>query len=205
MSFRLYLVRHGATSWNAENRHQGRLPGIGLSPAGIEQVKAQAATWHHADFAAVISSPLQRALDTARLLCDGAGIDAPIVPDASFDEWDIPHWNRLTLPEIEARFPAEHDLFVRTPERLALPGAETLRDVQVRALKGIEALRRTYSNDAVLVVTHAAVLAAAVCGLLGLSLTVYRQIPASNASLTVIEIAQQPMLQLFNWHPSKLE
>jgi broad specificity phosphatase PhoE len=205
MSFRLYLVRHGATLWNEAGKHQGRLPGIGLSPAGIDQVKTQAETLHFKDFAAVVSSPLQRAFDTAKILLEVTGIDATIVPDESFAEWDIPQWNRLTLSEIEERFPVEYQLLARAPDKLSMSGAETLFDVQTRALKGIQLLQHTYSDEPVLVVTHAAVIAVIVCGLLDMPLSSYRRIPISNASLTLIEIAQQPLLQLFNWHPAKLE
>jgi broad specificity phosphatase PhoE len=205
MSFRLYLVRHGATLWNESGRAQGRLPGIGLSPTGIAQVQAQAATLRFKGFAAVVSSPLQRALETADILLEGAGIDASVALDESFSEWDIPPWNGLTVPEIEARFPVEFRQLADTPVKLSVPGAETLHGVQARGLKGVQRLRETYPDQAVLVVTHAAIVAAITCGLLAIPLTSYQQLPISNASLTLIEIAGQPVLQLFNWHPSKLE
>ena len=204
MSFKLYLVRHGSTPWNEENRHQGRLPGIGLSPTGIDQANATAGTLGIADFAALVSSPLQRALDTATILRDRAGIDAPIVTDDAFTEWDIPSWNRLTSAEIAERYPEAHHLLAIAPHELALPGAETLQDVQARALVGVRRLQRATPDASVLVVTHAAVVVAILCGLLELPLSAYRRFPVANASLAMIEIAQQPMLRLFNWRPSKL-
>jgi broad specificity phosphatase PhoE len=163
-----------------------------------------AGTLGFTDFAAFVSSPLQRALDTANILQDRAGIDTPIVADEAFTEWSIPPWDRLTFAEIETRFTDEFQRFGVAPHELALPGAETLHDVQVRALDGVGALQRANPNASVLVVTHAAVVAAILCGLLDVPLSAYRRFPIANASLTMIEIAHQPMLQLFNWHPSKL-
>ena len=197
MSFKLYLVRHGSTPWNEENRHQGRLPGIVLSPTGVDQVNAQADSLCFTDFAAFVSSPLQRALDTATILQDRAGIDTPIVADDAFIEWNIPPWDRLTSAVIETRFSDEYQLFGVAPHELSLPGAETLYDVQARALSGVRTLQQAHPAASVLV--------AILCGLLDVPLSRYRRFPVGNASLTLIEIAQQPKLQLFNWHPSKLE
>ena len=202
MSFTLYLVRHGSTPWNEENRHQGRLPGIGLSQTGIEQARSLASSMDITDCAALVSSPLQRAQETAAILRDGVGIQTPIVADDAFDEWDIPTWNQLTSAEIERRYPEVHHLLAIAPDLLVLPGAETLHDVQARAMRGIRPLQQAHPDESVLVVTHAAVIVTILCGLLAVPLSSYRRFPVANASLTVIEITHQPMLQLFNWRPS---
>lgn len=204
MSFKLYLIRHGSTSWNESQRHQGRLPGIGLSPAGIEQVKAQAQWLAVRDFATVVSSPLQRAVESASILLGEWGQETPIALDERFNEWDIPAWNRMTLAEIARSAPEAYALLEMAPQQLALPGAETLHDVQTRTMDGIRDLKANHPDAAVLVVTHAAVVVAAICGLLNIPLSLFRQLPVANASLTIIEVADRPKLRMFNWHPSQL-
>lgn len=204
MSFSLYLMRHGATLWNEEQRHQGRLPGIALSPAGVEQVREQACLLQVREYAAIVSSPLQRAIDTTQVLLNEWGKAPAITIDERFNEWDIPVWNRKTLTEIAESDPAGYSILRQTPTLLVLPGAETLYDVQTRVLTGIQHLAATYSNERVLVVTHVAVIVAAICGLLDIPLALYRQFPISNASLTIMEGIERPQLRLFNWHPSQI-
>ena len=201
----VYFVRHGATQWNREHRHQGRLSGIGLDAQGREQVTDQARALPRRPYVAVVSSPLQRAVETADILRMASGLDAPLVRDSHFDEWAIPPWDRLTFGEIAIRFPDAYETYIRNPDVFSMPSAERLADVRDRALEGLHLLEVTHGASAcVLIVTHAAVISAAVIGVLGAPLALYRKLPVSNASLTVIRTGCEPTLELFNWYPNRL-
>jgi len=204
MGLKLHLVRHGITQWNKEQRYQGRLPGIGLSVEGRNETVVLGDSLPFKDYAAIVSSPQQRALDTASILKDRLSLNRPVIKDECFDEWNIPIWERLTLTEIEKSFPDSYKVYLSEPSQLKLPGAETLHEVQRRALVGIQCLQKQYPNVTVLVVTHKVVIGAMVCGLLGISLTAYRQLFIDNSSLTIIECLKHPVLRLLNWHPSAL-
>ena len=67
---RLYLVRHGQTDWNLEERMQGR-KGVGLNETGVKQVEALRDKIKDIRFEICFVSPLQRAVDTARILVGG--------------------------------------------------------------------------------------------------------------------------------------
>ena len=83
---RLYLTRHGETLENAAGTLQGHLPGH-LSTKGIEQAHALSAQLADIHFDAIISSPLQRAFDTARILNEPHGLNIITTPLLSERDW----------------------------------------------------------------------------------------------------------------------
>ena len=70
---RIYLIRHGETAWNRENRIQGR-ENVPLSPEGIAQAEECGRAFEDISLKAVASSPLSRAVDTARAIGRVAGV-----------------------------------------------------------------------------------------------------------------------------------
>jgi len=200
MGLNLHLVRHGITQWNKEQRHQGRLPGIGLSVEGLKETAALGDSLTFQDYVAIVSSPQQRALDTANILKDSLSLNQPVTKDERFAEWNIPIWEGLTLTEIEKSFPDSYKVYLSDPRQLKLPEAETLHEVRRRAIVGIQCLKKQYPNATVLVVTHKVVIGVMVCSLLGMPLTAYRQLSIDNSSLTIIECLENPVLRLLNWH-----
>lgn len=67
---KLYLARHGETDWNAQHKAQGGMD-IPLNTTGVQQAEALRDQIKNIDFAAVYSSPLQRAARTAQIATDG--------------------------------------------------------------------------------------------------------------------------------------
>ena len=92
---RMWLVRHGETEWARLGKHTGRTD-IPLTELGREQAKAVAARLAGRPFALVLSSPLSRALDTARL----AGFAGRVRSDDDLLEWDYGADEGRTTPEI---------------------------------------------------------------------------------------------------------
>ena len=90
----LVLIRHGETQWSAARRHTG-LTDLPLTAEGEAQAKHAARLVADHPFALVLSSPLQRARNTAEL----AGL-APVVTDDRLVEWDYGAYEGLTTAEI---------------------------------------------------------------------------------------------------------
>ncbi|HEX2625452.1 MAG TPA: histidine phosphatase family protein [Candidatus Limnocylindrales bacterium] len=97
---RVWLVRHGETEWARLGKHTGRTD-IPLTELGREQASAVARRLVGHEFAAVISSPLSRALDTARL----AGFRDRVQTDDDLLEWDYGRDEGRTTPEIRVGRP----------------------------------------------------------------------------------------------------
>ena len=121
MNGRLWLVRHGATEWSAAGRHTGTTD-VPLTEAGRAAAERAGAALRGIDFALVLSSPLSRALDTARL----AGFDHPAV-DRNLAEWDYGDVEGITTDEMRERIPGW------TVWRDGCPGGETVDEVGARA------------------------------------------------------------------------
>jgi broad specificity phosphatase PhoE len=95
------LVRHGETEWSRDGRHTGRTD-IPLTAQGRRQAEALRAPLHAWQFALVLSSPLQRALETCRLA--GYGSNAQVRPELM--EWNYGRYEGLTSRQILAENPA---------------------------------------------------------------------------------------------------
>jgi probable phosphoglycerate mutase len=146
---RLILVRHGATAHSAEHRFSGRndLP---LNEDGRAQAAALAAR-RFGNIAAVVTSPLRRARETAEVLADALGM-RPTVADA-FTELDFGAFEGLTLAELRERFPAELAAWLASPDT-APPDGESFTALARRVRNGRTALIAKYPDANIVVVTH---------------------------------------------------
>jgi broad specificity phosphatase PhoE len=117
----LYLVRHGETKWTVTRRHTSRTD-VALTPRGEEQARALGALLARVQVDRILSSPMTRALATARL----AGFEGRIEQVDALCELDYGEYEGLTTQEIRAHRPG-WDLF-----RDGCPGGETVADVAER-------------------------------------------------------------------------
>lgn len=117
----LFLVRHGETAWSLEGRHTGRTD-IPLTEKGREQAAALRPRLAGHRFGLVLSSPLQRALETCRLA--GFGSQALLRPDLA--EWDYGSYDGRTSAQIKAARP-DWSLW-----RDGGPGGESAAEVGLR-------------------------------------------------------------------------
>jgi len=184
------FIRHASTHWNAQGRMQGRRD-IPLSVDG----RNDAATWRLpgaiANEGRCLSSPLARAIETARLL----GHRAPEVEPA-LTEMDWGAWEGFTHAELRARFGAE---FTRN-ERLGLdfqpPGGESPRDVVARVARWLDSIVAT--PGPLVVVTHNGVLRALLALATGWDMTSkppVRLAPASMHRFSVDRAARPAILE----------
>jgi probable phosphoglycerate mutase len=119
---RVVAVRHGETGWSRDLRHTGRTD-VPLTARGRDQARRLASALGSWTFAAVYTSPLQRARDTCRL----AGFGAEAVVDAHLMEWDYGDYEGRTSAAIHSERP-DWDLW-----RDGVPGGESLDHVARRA------------------------------------------------------------------------
>jgi probable phosphoglycerate mutase len=136
----IHLARHGETDWNAEGRWQGHAD-VGLNERGREQARELAAQLAEVRFAAVYSSDLLRARETAEIVT--AGRSLPITIERRLREIDVGSWQGLTNVEINERYPGQ--------ER---PDGETVEAFRERVLSAIEEIGRRHDGGDVLVVAH---------------------------------------------------
>jgi len=138
MGSRVFLVRHGETEWSRAHRHTGRTD-LPLTEEGRRVAQQLGPRLARERFTLVLSSPRQRALETARL----AGLGPEVVIDPDLSEWDYGEYEGLTTPEIRERVP---DWTVFTHP---CPGGETQAQVSARADRVVERLRTADGDVAV--------------------------------------------------------
>ena len=184
----LVLVRHGQSELNAAGRLAGRLD-TPLTELGVAQAKAMAASL--ADLgepAAVISSPLQRARDTA------AAIGLPVVVDQRWVELDYGPYDGWLLGDV----PAEMWARWRSDASYAPPGGESLAALGRRVREACEELLGDPDRLSV-VVSHVSPIKAGVAWALGVGDEVAWRMFLAPASITMIgHGAAGPSLYAFN-------
>jgi probable phosphoglycerate mutase len=120
------LVRHGDTEWSASGRHTS-FTDLPLTPTGRDEARAAGTKIAGRRFAAVFTSPRER----ARVTCELAGLGGAAVVDDDLVEWDYGAYEGLTITEIRATAPG-WTIFTGDP-----PGGETMAAVGVRADRAI--------------------------------------------------------------------
>jgi len=145
----ILLARHGETDWNRENRFQGHADPP-LNEVGRAQSAELAATLAHEPIAAVYSSPLRRALETAETVAARHEL-APITVEA-LREVDVGSWEGLTRAQVETRFPEQFRRWLDYG-----PGwedGETHEQMGERVLAALRELAHRHPDEHILVVTH---------------------------------------------------
>jgi broad specificity phosphatase PhoE len=180
-----YLLRHGETEWNAQNRLCGRTD-ILLSEAGRRQAKSLAERLKPIPFEALYSSPLKRALETARLISECVGLQ-PIL-DERLAELDYGQWEGKTLAEIMENDPKTFFAWDADPAQVAPPGGESGLEAQQRVVSFLDFLATGHPQGHVLVVFHKTVCRLAICHALGMPPSEYRRrLILNNAALSIIQ------------------
>jgi len=165
VSRRLVLLRHGRTAWNESGRAQGHAD-IELDPTGHAQAESAARQLAGLDPAALWSSDLARARQTAGYVASACGLSPRY--DDRLREFDVGERQGLTLDEFAERFPDEYTSWVRGDALLPVRDGEVTEDVERRIVPALrECLGSLGHGETGLVVTHGAAMKVAVTGLLG--------------------------------------
>lgn len=167
---RLLLARHGQTEWHRENRYVSRTD-IGIDQTGREQARLLARRAERERPDLVLSSPLKRALTTARPAAEVLGLEPET--DDRLRELDFGAWEGKTYAEIRSEDPERAERFLESAEH-GFPGGEPLDRGAGRVLAVFEDLRRSHAGETVLVVAHNTLLRLGLCAMLGVPLGEYR-------------------------------
>jgi broad specificity phosphatase PhoE len=195
---RLLLVRHGATPFTAENRFSGAV-GVDLSDEGRAQAARLAERLAGVPIAAVYSSPLSRAVETATILAGKHRL--PLLEREGLKEISHGCWEGLTRREVETRFADDYAAWEADPFTFAPAGAESGVAVLARALPVIREIVVAHQGRHVLVVSHKATLRLLLSSLLGFDPRGYRdRLDQSPACLNVVDFKDpaRARLMLFN-------
>jgi 2,3-bisphosphoglycerate-dependent phosphoglycerate mutase len=164
-TLKLWLVRHGETTWNSERRAQGHLD-VPLSSLGRDQATMLAHRLRGTSFDAVYSSDLSRALETARIVNSNLGGRTQVLADARWREQMLGALQGLSTNEVAAMLES------RGASRPVLvtdryPDAESRAELMERIKLGLQEVLRRHPGGRVIVFSHGGSIRAATSVLLG--------------------------------------
>ena len=196
MTTRVYLIRHGTTSFVVDDLFSGATD-VMLSAEGQRQAALLGQRLANEKLAALYSSPLRRALQTAALVAP----HLTAIPCDGLREIDYGHWETHPRREVAAQFAAEYTAWQADPYSRAPLGGETGAAVLARVLPALRRIVADHPGQTVAVVSHKSAIRLLLCGLLGLDPRDYRdRLEQYPAGLNIIDFqdAKRPRLVLYN-------
>ncbi len=197
----LYLVRHGQTPFNVEHRLPGHLPDIHLNDEGVRQAEQLAAAVREMPLTAVVSSPLERARETAEIVLRGR--DVSLSFDPRLMDTDVARWAGQKIEDLNKSDPAWQQ-FARRPTQPP-EGAEGFYQVSARVVAVAEDARHNAAlGDFVMLVAHADVLKLIITHYLRLPIEGAHWLQVPNASITALSFVGEhdPSVLALNWLPA---
>ncbi|MEJ7651719.1 MAG: bifunctional RNase H/acid phosphatase [Nakamurella sp.] len=183
----LIVVRHGQTTWGADNRFAGR-EDVPLTARGIAEARSVADRCAPLGVGAVLTSPLGRCRRTAEIIAAATSVAADEVqPAEELVDGALGDWTGLTAAQIAERSPAEFASWRSDPEA-APPGGETFEDIRARVRSGIRRILEEQRGRTVVLVTHAAVAKMIVVTALGAPASLAYRTRIDNCSISRITV-----------------
>lgn len=188
----LILVRHGESEGNLRRIMQGQLD-MPLTEAGREQARLVAARIASMPVAAVYSSPLSRAFETAQTIATHHSV--AVEPLRGMQEGGWGEAQGLMWTEVTARW----DVSSGRPLHESIPGAETPEALRSRAAEAVDMLLDRHASDVAVCVSHAGTLAQVIAHLLGMPTGQLPRLRTGNTAVTVVEgSSEDPVIALLN-------
>lgn len=160
----------------------GRMGGVHLNPAGRQQAAALAEELAPVKLAAVFTSPLERAQETADAVADRR---APVIIRDDLNEVDFGDWTGRRFDELNQR--QDWVAFNRSRSAAPIPGGEWMLEVQARACRALTQIQRAHADEDVAIVSHADVLRALVAKIIQTPLDRIDQFTIDPASISVLQ------------------
>ncbi|MCL2792738.1 MAG: histidine phosphatase family protein [Spirochaetaceae bacterium] len=150
---KLYLVRHGETTWNVEDKMQG-VKDSPLTENGITHARAlgQALKNSSMDISKIYSSDLGRAFDTAKLIKEALELD--IHKDERLRERNMGMFEGYSWDYVKEHFPEEFAKTVSDDNDYRIPGGDTKGEYIEQVSSFLEYVGKQYEGEKILAVTH---------------------------------------------------
>ncbi len=177
----IILARHGETEWNRAEVFRGRTD-IDLNETGRKEAELLAQYLGSLKVEAIYASPLRRALQTAEVVSGQHRLKVNIAP--GLIDFDYGQWQGLANQEVQDKYKELYAEWLNHPERVKMPGGESLDDVRERAVVVVDEIIARHKSTAVLV-SHRVVNKVLICALLGLDNSHFWNIRQDTGAITI--------------------
>jgi probable phosphoglycerate mutase len=176
---RVILVRHGQTTWNNASRFQGHLDSP-LTDIGIEQARSLGARLKKMRIAAVYSSDLGRAAQTAQCIVELTGHH--VIFDTRLRERGLGIFQGLDKAAITERYPLEAERYYSRDPHFVVPGGESAHGHFQNGLVALTEIARKYPRQTIVIVTHGGLVSSMFRHVAGIDLGAERRYSLQNAA-----------------------
>jgi len=180
---RFLLIRHASIEANGK-RLAGRLPGMHLDELGKRQALALGERLSRLPIAAIYSSPLERAFETAEPIARLLGRKVAIREELL--EIEFGDWTGKTFGELDEL--PEFQRFNSFRSCSPVQGGEFMLQAQLRMVLALDVVRRAHADECVAVVSHGDMIRAAIAYYAGIPLDLFQRLEVSPASISTIDI-----------------
>jgi alpha-ribazole phosphatase len=194
---RIWLVRHGLTDWNTQQRFCGHSD-VPLSAQGRAQARWLAQRLQEEKISTIYTSDLARARETTEIIASRRTQAVAVKVSAAWREMDFGAWEGLTYAEIADQFKDRLDFFA-DPEQYSPPNGESLAHLlhRVQAELAVIACSDNLPVEGdVVIVSHGGPLRLLLCSVLGMPLEHQWQLRLDPGSLSAIDLlpVQEPLV-----------
>lgn len=193
MKTTVYLIRHG--NIDCEDRVPGRMPGMHLSSHGQKQARDLLHFFENRKLEAIYSSPMDRALETAKPLAEKKGLKVEICE--AFNEIDFGDWTNRKFSELENDFSWKQFHFFRNGT--VIPGGELMIEVQSRMVGQLQQLIEKHEGRDFAVFSHNDPIKSVIAFYGGISLDLFLRLTIDTGSVSVLSYEKdQSVIDMIN-------
>lgn len=184
----IFLIRHAENDFMRKRKLAGWLPGVHLNEHGRAQSEALVTLFEDARLAAIYSSPLERAMETAVPLARSKKLR--VVPRPALGEIKYGDWQGRSLALLSHR--KMWSVVQSTPSLARFPGGESFREAQARVIGELETLRGLHPSPKALIacVSHADAIKLALSHYLGQPMDLFQRLMVDPASISILMLTE---------------
>lgn len=181
----LILIRHGETDWNKGSIFRGH-EDVKLNATGIAQADATAEALRDRVFEAIYTSPLKRALVTARRIA--LPHEIKVRESDAFLDINYGMWQSLRESTVKEKYPRAYDRWVATPSKMKFPGGESVKKAWKRVNSGLRELLMIHGTGSVVIVSHRIPIKFMTTYLLGRNYSHFNEVRHDPCAISVFEV-----------------
>ena len=193
---KLFLVRHGETSWNKEKKFPGWESEISLTQRGQQQARLTASGLAgYSNVVSIYTSPLPRAKETAEIIAQHLGL--PLLESPFLKDWNMGILTGMTARQAKSQFYQKWLTYINTPTKFSIEKGENFAQLKARLIKGLNLIVSTRHGD-VIIICHADPIKIIVGLFLRMALDWIHAIQIANCSITLLQIKPFVLLERLN-------
>ena len=188
----VFFLRHAESTANRNGILAGRIPDISLSERGFKESKKLVKTLTDLEFDLIISSPIQRCVETLTPFLKRSGKNLTLEP--GFQEMDYGNWSGKELKILSKK--PEWKSVQSNPEVFRFPKGESFKEASQRVSAALERIEEQYAKKRILVATHGDIIKLAVALTLGLPINKFQKLIVDPASISTIDLEHKKVIAL---------